>query len=83
MTGIHHRLGYNLTIKTATRRAKKIIAVSSNTKKDITEALRVSDDDIEIVYNGIDSKEYSEVTDAEVRKVREKFDLKNPYFLYI
>jgi len=83
MTGVHHRLGYNLTIKTAVKRAKKVIAVSANTKKDIIEALGVSDDSIEVVYNGINTHEYSSVSDQDAKKARERYDLKNPYFLYI
>jgi glycosyltransferase involved in cell wall biosynthesis len=83
MTGIHHRLGYNLTIKTATKRAKKVIAVSANTKKDIIEALGVRDDSIDVVYNGINTSEYSNATETDGKKVREKYDLKNPYYLYI
>lgn len=83
MTGFHHRLGYNLTIKTAVRRAKKVIAVSANTKKDIIEALGVRDDAIEVIYNGINAKDYQSASETDAKKVREKYDLKNPYFLYI
>jgi len=51
MTKPHHRLAYNWTIKTITRNAKKIIAVSKHTKKDIVEILDVPDSKIEVIYN--------------------------------
>ncbi|MFH1218310.1 MAG: glycosyltransferase, partial [Candidatus Peregrinibacteria bacterium] len=41
MTRWYHRLAYYLTIKNAVKRAKKIIAVSNNTKQDIITHLKV------------------------------------------
>lgn len=53
MTKWYHRLGYNLTIKNAVKKAKKIIAVSENTKKDLIKLLRVPASKITVIYNGI------------------------------
>jgi glycosyltransferase involved in cell wall biosynthesis len=36
-----------------------------------------------VVFNGINIKEYSRATETDAKRVREKYDLKNPYFLYI
>ena len=41
------------------------------------------DDSIEVVFNGINIDEYSKKTESDVKKVKEKYSLKNPYFLYI
>lgn len=83
MTGFHHRLAYNLTIKTAVKRAKKVIAVSKNTKKDIIEALATPDSKVDVVYNGVDTNTFrADYDHLEIKRVRDKFDLKNDYFLY-
>ena len=39
MTKFYHRFAYSLTVKNATRKAKKIIAISKNTKKDLIEKI--------------------------------------------
>lgn len=53
MTKWYHRVGYNLTIKNAVKKAQKIIAVSENTKKDLIKLLHVPEDKITVIYNGI------------------------------
>jgi len=53
MNKFYHRIGYHLTIKNAVKRAKKVIAVSNNTKKDIIEQLRINPDKITTIYNGL------------------------------
>ncbi len=53
MTKIHHRIAYHLTINNATKRARKIIAVSNNTKKDIQKYLQIPGSKIEVIYNGV------------------------------
>lgn len=53
MTKWYHRVGYNLTIKNAVKKAKKIIAVSENTKKDLIKLLRVPEEKITVIYNGV------------------------------
>ncbi len=53
MTRWYHRVGYNLTIKNAVKRAKKIIAVSENTKKDLMKLLAVPEEKITVIYNGV------------------------------
>ena len=58
MTKWYHRLGYNLTIKNAVKKAKKIIAVSENTKKDLIKLLNVPASKIKVIYNGISENFY-------------------------
>ncbi len=55
MTNCFHRLAYQFVVKSVTRKAKKIIAVSGNTKKDIIKAFGISDEKIVVVYNGVGS----------------------------
>lgn len=49
----YHRLAYNLTIKNATRSAKKIIAVSKSTKSDLEKLMKIPAEKVEVIYNGI------------------------------
>ncbi|MBI5754565.1 glycosyltransferase family 4 protein [Candidatus Peregrinibacteria bacterium] len=53
MTKWYHRIGYNLTLKNAVKKAKKIIAVSENTKKDLIKLLGIPAEKIQVIYNGI------------------------------
>jgi len=51
MTRFYHRIAYNLVLRSIARRAKKIVAVSENTKKDLVEILNIKESRIEVVYN--------------------------------
>ncbi|MEK7673106.1 MAG: glycosyltransferase family 1 protein [Patescibacteria group bacterium] len=53
MTKFHHRLGYNLTIKHALKKSKKIISVSENTKADILKFFKIPKQKISVIYNGL------------------------------
>lgn len=53
LTKLHHRLGYHLVIKNATKTAKKVIAISEHTKKDLIKLLKVPAKKIEVIYNGL------------------------------
>lgn len=46
-------LAYRMVIKTAVKRAKKIIAVSEFTKQDIVKQFRVKPEKIEVTYEGV------------------------------
>lgn len=77
-----HRLAYNLTIKTATRRAKKIIAVSHHTKKDLIEQLKVPADKIKVIYHGINPN-FTIIADAsKFEKTLKKYQITPPFLLY-
>lgn len=49
----YHRMAYNFTIKNATRKAKKIIAVSKNTKIDLIHFLKIPSKKIIVIENGV------------------------------
>lgn len=56
MTKFYHRIAYHIAIKNAVKKAKCIIAVSKNTKKDLVKHLKVPSEKIKVVYNGISDK---------------------------
>jgi glycosyltransferase involved in cell wall biosynthesis len=80
---IFHRLGYALTLRSAVNKAKKIITISQNSKKDLIELLGTSEDKIEVIYQGV-SDEFKKIDDSlRIKKTLEKYGLAgSPFFLY-
>jgi glycosyltransferase involved in cell wall biosynthesis len=70
------RFGYHLTIESAVRKAKKIIAVSQNTKKDLQQIFKTPDEKISVIYEGVHEK-FHPAQDAvdfkKIQDVKEKF----------
>lgn len=64
------------------RRAKKIIAVSEFTKRDIVSLLEIDPEKIEVIYSGI-NKAFRPHSKEEIRKFRKKENLKFPFLLYL
>ncbi len=81
MTKWYHRLAYNLTIKNAVRTAKKIIAVSENTKRDIIENLNIAPQKIHTIYNGL-SEIFRIKEPAKTAHTLKKYHIKSPFLLY-
>lgn len=71
------QVGYRLIIRQATKRAKKIIAVSQSTKNEIMDHLGVNGNKIVVAYEGVD-KELSTIN----YHLSHKFGNKK-YFLYV
>jgi len=73
-------LAYQLVIHSAVKRAKKIIAVSNYTKKDILKYFKVKSEKIEVVYEGSPSNNSrSDLFDAQ----GQTFKITKPYLLYV
>jgi len=56
MNHIFHRMAYHKVIRSVTGNAKKIIAVSNHTKKDLIETLKIPEEKITVIYNGVSTK---------------------------
>lgn len=80
---ILHRIGYALTLRAAVGKAKKIITISQNSKKDLIELLGTSEEKIEVIYQGV-SDEFKKIDDPlRIKKTLEKYELAgSPFFLY-
>lgn len=76
-----HRLAYHVVIKMVTQNAKKIIAVSKNTQKDLIQTLHVPAEKIIVAYNGV-SPQFGEIKPTSKPELKKKFDLEKPFFLY-
>lgn len=81
MTNIFHRIAYHIVIKNVTRKAKKVIAVSENTKMDIIKALKIKPEKISVIYNGVNPK-FGDVNPTTRPDLMKKLGLQKPYFLY-
>lgn len=78
-----HRLAYRLVFANAVRSAKKIIAVSLSTKKQITDYYRIPGEKITVVYEGF--KQLYSMMDKEeaFNIVSQKFGITKPFLLYV
>lgn len=74
-----------LKVKTkyACRHADRIIAISQKTKDDIIHFYHIPEEKIDIVYQGCDSLFYHPVSEHDIKNVREKYGLHNPYILSV
>ncbi len=78
-----HKLGYRLALLSACKKARKIIAVSRHTKKDIIRFFNIPDDKIKVIYEGIEDK-YHPIEDRKfIEKIKIKYDIQTPYIMYI
>lgn len=82
MTSPLHRLAYHLIINNAVRKAKKVIAVSKNTKKDIEKLLKIPAQKIEVIYEGIDENFTRPISAEFIESAKKKFAIDKPYLLY-
>lgn len=83
MTSLAHRLAYNLVLRRSVKHAKKIIAVSENTKNDLTQLLKTPEEKIQVVYNGV-GKEFQPAKDIKVIKkyLADQYKITENYLLY-
>ncbi len=80
-------LAYRLVIKSALRRAKKIIAVSQFTKQDIISQFKVIDSKIEVIYEGVANLQTDQdslfVKKQDQEITLHKYGLPNNFLLYV
>jgi glycosyltransferase involved in cell wall biosynthesis len=79
------RLGYayaRSSLWVAAHRSARILTVSEASKRDILEYFNVPESKITVIYNAIDER-FSEQPNAdEVMRVRERYQLNDPFILY-
>jgi len=69
-------------MRLAAKRSHRIITVSEASRRDIVELLGVSTDKIEVIPNAIDERLAAPHTEDEIARVRERFQLQDPFVLY-
>ncbi|HEC21068.1 MAG TPA: glycosyltransferase family 1 protein [Candidatus Peregrinibacteria bacterium] len=73
---------YKFVIEGITKRSKKIIAVSENTKKDLVDILGIHPEKITVVHNGLSEKFHVIEDQKLLEETREKYGLDKPFLLY-
>jgi len=81
MTSWIQRLAYHFTLKSITRKARRIIAVSGNTKADLVRLLSIPESKIQVAYPGV-SPTFAEPSSITRGDLENRFGLRKPYFLY-
>ena len=81
MTSFFHRLAYQFVMRSVTKNAKSIIAVSRHTKEDIEQAFHAPSEKIAVIYNGV-SDNFGGTTPTSRTDLMQKFGISRPYFLY-
>lgn len=81
MTALIHRFCYHLVLRHAVKRAKKIIAVSENTKNDLHKYLKIKPSKVEVVYEGV-NPEFKKKKDYKFELIRRKYNIQKPFLLY-
>lgn len=78
-----HKLYLNKSTVYATKYADGIIAVSESTRRDLVEKLNCNPDKIQVIYEGFDPTHYYPRTEKEINKIKDKFNIKNDYLLFV
>jgi len=82
MTKWYHRLAYNWTIKNAVKKAKKVVAVSENTKNDVMEHLKIPEEKIKVIHNGVSDFFRLLQEPAVTKKTLKKYKIEKQFLLY-
>lgn len=82
-TSLFKRIYYNFMIKYSLNKARKIIAVSQNTKKDIVALFHIPQEKIKVVYEGVEEDFYPMRDEHSLNLVKEKYGINAPFLFYV
>ncbi len=70
-------------VKFAVHNADMVIAISKQTKNDLVETFKISEDRINIIYQSCNEVFYDKRTPTELARVKEKWSLPREFILYV
>lgn len=73
---------YNFFFPRFARKAQRIVTVSSYSKEDIHQTYQIPNNQIDVVYNGVNTL-YTPTGEAERKKAKQKYSMGKDYFLFI
>lgn len=79
------QLAYNTVMKDAAKRSAKVIAISQYTKDDIIEFFHIKDDQIRVIYHGIDHARFNNKIENRIERVakfKKDSEIAGDYILY-
>lgn len=71
------------SITLASRRATRVMTVSESSKRDILRFVDVPPEKIDVIHNAYDERFSQEPREEDVVRVRERYQLQNPFVLYV
>lgn len=74
---------YKRKLRSACRRADKIVAISEQTKNDLVHFFNIEPHFIEVIYQGVNPIYWKEFLDEEPDDVRQRFDLPKKFALFV
>ncbi len=72
---------FKIILQSALKNSKKIVTVSNYVKSELMNNYRVSEDKIEVIYNGVDNKIIKNPVD--LTYFQSKYDVSKPFIFYI
>ena len=66
-----------------TRRCDRVLTVSDFTRKDLVQFFKLTEADVQVVYNGLNHKLYRQYSKETVNAFRDKQGLDEPFFLFV
>jgi glycosyltransferase involved in cell wall biosynthesis len=69
-------------MRLAARRAQRILTVSQASKDDILRYLKVPASKVEVIYNALDERLATPPAEADITRVRERYQLRSSFVLY-
>ncbi|MCL5436115.1 MAG: glycosyltransferase family 4 protein [Patescibacteria group bacterium] len=66
-------------------RARKVIAVSESTKKDVLDFFKIPDERVQVIYEGVDHQRFNQETDPDATReyLRQKYRIKKSFLLFV
>ena len=78
-----HRTYVQRAITWSVRRAKRIITISENSKKDILNIFNLPEQKVRVIYPGLDPVFLKEASPEEVHGVKGRYRIQGPYLLFV
>ncbi len=82
MNSAFYRFAYNLVLQGAVKHARKIIAVSENTRNDLKEVAGVEPGRVEVIYEGVDGQFTPRENAEAVEHTLKKYGISREFILY-
>lgn len=79
----HGALYLRMAAYHAAHGADLLLTVSEFSKREILKALRIAPDDVRVTHLGYDAELFGDVPEGELERVRAKYGLAEPYFLFV
>ncbi|MFM8321019.1 MAG: glycosyltransferase family 4 protein [Chloroflexota bacterium] len=81
--GRARRLAMALLMRSAARRARRLIVVSEFTRQDVLRRLGADPQRVQVIYEGVDERCFQPLPDSALQAVRRSYRLDQPYILFL